>query len=384
MNTNMKKYLIVGNGVAGTSAAEKIRKNDPSGLITMVTKEKTPFYSRIKLPDFVAGLASKEDLIIKNNKWYENYRIDLKTDTAITDIDHSKKQAMDSNGNILFYDYLLIATGSKPFIPHVKGSEKKNIFCLRSLEDAEKIVKTAASTKNVVAIGGGLLGLETAHSLIKRGIKIIVVEFFNRLLPRQIDEKGAGLLKIMLEKQGFAFRLNAKATKITGNTSVTGVELESGEVLKADMVIFSAGVRPNLYLPGKLCLDTDRGVVVNSHMQTDLKDIYAAGDVAEFKQTNFCIWPEALEQGRVAGANMVGISREFTPIVPSNRLKIAGIDLASAGNIDSDNNFKNETEQTDDVYRKIVKKDGKIIGCIMLGSTAGFADIVGMIAENNK
>ncbi len=384
MSSLMKKYLIIGNGVAGTTAAEKIRRNDPDGMITMVTKERIPFYSRIRLPDFMAGLVDKTDLIIKNNQWYTDYKIDLETGITITRIDHSKNQAMDRNGNVFTYDSLLIATGSNSFIPSIKGSDKDNVFTLRSFEDAEDIIKTAAITDSVVAIGGGLLGLEAAHALIKRGITVVVVEFFDRLLPRQMDFKGGVLLKEMLEKQGLRFRLGAKTTQITGDAIVTGVELESGEVLKADMVLFSAGVRPDLDLPEKLGLETDRGVIVNSHMETSLENIYAAGDVAQFKQTNFCIWPEAQEQGRVAGANMAGTLENFTTIVPSNRLKVAGIDLASAGDIDSENILETEIEETDQIYRKIVKKNGEIVGCIMLGSTAGFSDVVKQIGKNTN
>ncbi len=384
MSRLIKQYLIIGNGVAGTTAAEKIRRNDPDGVITMVTKEKIPFYSRIRLPDFVAGLVDKTDLIIKDDKWYTDYKIDLKIGITITGIDHSKKQVMDRNGNVFTYDSLLIATGSNPFIPPVKGSDKDNVFSLRSFEDATNIVQAAAAANNIVAVGGGLLGLEAAHALIKRGIKVVVVEFFDRLLPRQMDSKGAVLLKKMLKKQGFGFRLGAKTTQITGDAIVTGVELESGEVLRADMVLFSAGVRPDLDLPEKLNLETDRGVIVNSGMKTNLENIYAAGDVAQFEQTNFCIWPEAQEQGRVAGANMAGTLKNFTAVVPSNRLKVAGIDLASAGDIDPENILETEIEESDQIYRKIVKKNGEIVGCIMLGSTAGFSDAVKQIAKNTN
>ena len=379
----MKKYLIIGNGVAGTTAAGEIRKNDPDGLITMVTKEKIPFYSRIKLPDFVAGLVDKKDLIIKKDQWYEDNKIDLKTGITITGIDPSKNRAVDHKGNVSAYDSLLIATGSNPFIPPVKGSTKENVFSLRSFEDATDIVKAAESTENLVAIGGGLLGLEAAHALIKRGINVIVVEFFDRLLPRQMDSEGAQLLKEMLEKQGFEFRLGAKTNQITGEKIAAGVELESGEVLKADMVLFSAGVRPDLDLPVKSGLETDRAVVVNSRMETSFENIYAAGDIAQFEKTNFCIWPEAQEQGRVAGANMAGGSEEFKTIVPSNRLKVAGIDLASAGDIDPENILESEIEKNDGIYRKIVKKNGEIVGCIMLGSTAGFSDLVRQIAKKS-
>lgn len=377
----MKKYLIIGNGVAGTTAATEIRNNDAQGRISVITEEKIPFYSRIKLPDFVAGTAGKSDLVIRGDQWYHDHKIDLKTGVAITDINHVKRQATDESGNVWEYDSLLIATGSNSFIPPVDGSTKKNVFALRTYEDACQIFKTAQTSRNAVVIGGGLLGLEAAYALIKKGLNVTVVEFADRLLPRQMDTQGAALLKEMLEKQGFKFKLDARTKKIAGNQAVTGVELESGELLDAELVLFSTGVRPNLDLAKKLALEIDRGIVVNSHMETSVEHIYAAGDAAQFEQTNFCIWPEAQEQGRVAGANMSGVVEDFQPIVPSNRLKVAGIDLGSAGDIDPDELLESEIEKSDQVYRKMVKKEGRIVGCIMLGNTQGFSKIVKQMAD---
>ncbi len=377
----MKKYLIIGNGVAGTIAAEIIRTNDPDGMVTMFSRESLGFYSRIRLPEFIAGRVGKSDLIIRKDEWYRENRIDLKLATQIVDIDTDRQQVTDHKGNVFDYDCLLMATGSFPFIPPVEGSTRKNVFGLRTLEDAQNIVKAAESAENIVAIGGGLLGLEAAHSLISMGKKPVVVEFFDRLLPRQMDQDGALLLKTMLEKQGFEFRLGAKTVRIAGDRAVTGVELESGELLDADMVLFSAGVRPDLALAEKAGLKTDMGVIVNSGMQTEIENIYAAGDVAVFEQTNFCIWPEANEQGRIAGANMSGKHEKFSPIVPSNRLKVAGINLASAGDIDPENRFESQIEQSADMYRKIVMKNGKIAGCIMLGNTEGFTQVVKQMSD---
>ncbi|MCK5097295.1 MAG: NAD(P)/FAD-dependent oxidoreductase [Desulfobacteraceae bacterium] len=376
----MNKYLIIGNGVAGATAAQEIRKNDPDGRVVMVTEETTPFYSRIRLPDYVAGITEKSDLIIRKDQWYIDQKIDLKTGTTIVDIDHANKQAKDQVGNVFEYDSLLISTGSQSFIPPIKGNTKENVFALRTFEDAENIVKSIDNARNVVLIGGGLLGLEAAYALIKKGLTVTVVEFFDRLLPRQMDNQGALLLKEILEGQGFLFRLGAKTKEIKGDKAVTGVELESGEVLDADIVLFSAGVRPNLNLAEMLGLEIERGIVVDAHMGTSLDGVYAAGDVAQFEQTNFCIWSEAQGQGKVAGTNMAGNPGVFEPIVPSTRLKVAGIDLASAGDIDPEDALESEIEKSDQVYRKIVKKNGKLVGCIMLGDMKGYSNVVKQIA----
>ncbi len=377
----MKKYLIIGNGVAGTTAAEKIRKNDPHGRITIVTDETIPFYSRIRLPDYVAGITDKQSLIIKKDQWYKDQNIDLKTGITITNIDHVNKQATDQAANVLEYDSLLIAAGSKSFIPPIEGNTKENVFVLRTFGDAENIIQSIGNARNAVLIGGGLLGLEAAYALIRKGLDVTVVEFFDRLLPRQMDNQGALLLKEMLEELGFKFRLDAKTKEVRGDKVVTNVELESGEVLPADILLFSAGVRSNLDLPIKLGLEIDRGVIVNAQMETSLDGVYAAGDVAQFEQINFCIWSEAQEQGNVAGSNMAGGTEVFEAIVPSNRLKVAGIDLGSAGNIDPEDALESEIEKSNKVYRKLVKKNGELVGCIMLGNTAGFSGVVRQITS---
>ena len=372
----MKKYLIIGNGVAGTTAAQEIRKNDSQGRITILTQETMPFYSRIRLPDYVAGTAHESDLVIRKDQWYLDQQIDLKTGVTVVNIDSDNKKAIDHKGSPWEFDALLIATGSMPFIPPVKGSDKKHAFALRTVDDAQKIIQAASNARNAVLIGGGLLGLEAANALIKKGLSVTVVEFFDRLLPRQMDTQGALLLKTMLEKQGFKFRLGAKTKQLSGEKTVTGVELESGEVLDADLVLFSAGVRSNLDLPKKLGMETDTGVVVDAHMATGIENIYAAGDVAQFEKTNFCIWPEAQEQGRIAGANMAGHLEKFNTIVPSNRLKVAGIELGSAGDIDPEDVLDSDIKKSDHLYQKLVKKGGKLVGCIMLGDISDFSNIV--------
>ena len=372
----MKRYLIIGNGVAGTTAAQSIRELDREGAVTIVTEESVPFYSRIKLPDYLAGSQGVDDIVIRKDKWYNDHDVELKLDVAIDDIDPELKVAADRNGRSYPYDTLLLANGSYSFIPPIEGSSIGSVFALKTVADADRIIQASDGIKNATVIGGGLLGLEAGSALLKRGITVSVVEFFDRLLPRQLDTEGAGLLQKMMEDMGFVFHLGAKTEKIQGQEKVQGVQLDSGTVIDSDLVLFSTGVRSRLELAEKIGVETDKSIVVNASMETSVKGIYAAGDVAQAEGMNFCIWPEAQEQGRVAGINMAGGKEVFKPIVPSNRLKVAGINLASAGEIDQDNKLEHEVEKTDTVYKKIVKKDGAVVGCIMLGNTDGFSDIV--------
>jgi nitrite reductase (NADH) large subunit len=378
---DMANYLIIGNGVAGTTAAENIRKQDKKGNITIVTDEDLPFYWRIQLNEYISGDITEEQLLAKKEDWYRDQNISLKLKTRIVGADAQKKVVVTEGKEELPYDRLLIATGSHSFIPPIKGSEKKGVFALRDVQDARDISAFAKNIEDVILIGGGLLGLEAGNALRKLGKKIMVVEFFPRLLPRQLDVDGAGRLQKIMEGMGFSFRLGAKTQEITGDDKANGALLEGGETLSGQMVVISAGVRPNLELAEPLGLKTDKGVVVDERLQTKQSDIYAAGDVAEFKGMPYGIWPAAMEQGKIAGVNMAGGEATYDGTTMANTLKVVGVDLASAGNIDAENEFESRVATDEDQYKKIVLEDNKIIGCIMLGDTKGFNEITKMMSE---
>jgi len=377
----MKKYLIVGNGVAGTTAAENIRKEDREGSITMVTDEDLPFYYRLRLSEYISGDLTEPELIVKKDAWYRDQDIDLRLSTRVKGAEPKGKTVILENDERLPYDFLLIATGSHSFIPPIKGADKNGVFALRSIRDGRDILAYGKEAEEVVLIGGGLLGLEAGHALLKTGKRVAVVEFFPRLLPRQLDVEGAEILQGIMEEMGFSFKLGAKTEEITGDNRVDGVLLEGGERLSAKMVIISAGVRPNMELADPLELDRDKGIRVNERLQTSRPDIYAAGDVAEFKGIPYGIWPAAAEQGKIAGINMAGGDMVYQGTTMANTLKVAGVDLASAGNIDAENELESRVATDKGVYKKIVLDKGRIVGCIMLGNTTGFTKITRAITE---
>jgi nitrite reductase (NADH) large subunit len=378
---SMAKYLIIGNGVAGTTAAENIRKQDKKGNITIVTDEDLPFYWRIKLNEYISGDITEEQLLAKKEDWYKEQDITLKLKTRIVGAYPEKKVVVTEDNEELVYDSLLIATGSHSFIPPIKGSEKEGVFALRDVQDARDISLFAESAEQIILIGGGLLGLEAGNALRKLGKKIMVVEFFPRLLPRQLDVDGAGRLQKIMEGMGFSFRLGAKTQEITGENKANGALLEGGETLSGEMVVISAGVRPNLELAESLGLKTDKGVVVDERLQTNQPDIYAAGDVAEFRGMPYGIWPAAMDQGKIAGMNMAGGEATYKGTTMANTLKVVGVDLASAGNIDAENELESKVATDEDQYKKIVLENNQIIGCIMLGDTKGFNEITKMMSE---
>ena len=372
------RYVIIGNGVAGATAAEQIRKKDQSGDITIITDEAVPFYSRIRLIEYLAKEADKQGIIIHKGDWYEKNNIKLLLNSPVSGIDKDNKRVTTSIGGQWEYDRLLIATGGISFVPPIPGSDKKGVFTLRTIRDADEITAYAEGVKKVILIGGGVLGLEAGNSLRKTGHEVTVVEFFPRLLPRQMDPEGAKVLRAQMEGMGFRLFLGAKSKEITGDDRVEGLLLEDGTRIDGDLVIISAGVRPQAGLCKSLGLTISKGVVVNDRMETEIKDIYAAGDLVEHRGVFYGIWPAAQKQGEVAGINMAGGNAIYDGTTMSNFLKVVGIDLAAAGDIDADRKSESIVQKDNDkyIYRKLVIKDSVITGCILYGDISGYQKIL--------
>jgi nitrite reductase (NADH) large subunit len=379
----MTTYLIIGNGVAGNAAAENIRKHDPDGKIVIFSRESRPFYYVPALPEYLAGEKAADQITLHQQGWYDQRRIDLYLDTRVTRIDAAQKFVETGQGQRFPYDKLLLATGGNSFVPPIQGADSAKVFSLRTLADADRIKEATEGAKTVVLIGGGLLGLEAGNGLRKLGLKVIVVEFFPRLLPRQMDAAGAAMLAQQMEDMGFTFYLGAKTKEITPGPDGLTVNLESGEKLKGDLVLISAGVRPDLSLAQTLGLDIDKGVKVDDTMKTSRDGIYAAGDLIEHRGRFYGIWPAAMEQGKVAGAAMAGQAAKYEGTLPSNVLKVVGIDLMAAGDIDADGKMEaivhqNEAQKT---YRKLVIQDNFLVGAILLGDIRGSAEIQAAIRK---
>jgi nitrite reductase (NADH) large subunit len=379
----MTTYLIIGNGVAGNAAAENIRKHDPEGKIVVFSQESRPFYYVPALPEYLAGEKAADQITLHPQSWYDQRRIELYLDTRVMKVDAAQKFVETGRGQRFPFDRLLLATGGASFVPPIPGADSAGVFTLRTLADADRIKQAAAAAQTVVLIGGGLLGLEAGNGLRKLGLKVIVVEFFPRLLPRQMDAAGAAILARQLEDMGFTFYLGAKTQAIVPGPGGLTVNLESGEKLNGGLVLISAGVRPDLSLARALGLDIDKGVKVDDSMKTSRDGIYAAGDLIEHRGRFYGIWPAAMEQGAVAGAAMAGAAAQYEGTLPSNVLKVAGIDLMAAGDIDADGKLEalvhqNEARKT---YRKLVVQDNLLVGAILLGDIRGSAEIQAAIKK---
>jgi len=376
----MARAIIVGNGIAANTAAEQIRKGDPGASIQMFSREKHHFYYTPALPEFLSGEKDLQGLNLHAAQWYVDRNIELHVNTPVTDIDTAAK-TVTAGGKKHGYDKVLLATGGYSFVPPIHGAGSPGVYALRTLADAETIKAQAAEAKKLVLIGGGLLGLEAGNGLRKAGLDVTVVEFFPRLLPRQMDAAGAAILQKQMEGMGFKFFLGATTKEIARRGNGLTVVLDSGQAIETDIVLVSAGVRPVVDLAQKAGLDIDKAVKVNDAMQTTAADVYAAGDCIEHRGVFYGIWPASMEQGRVAGVNMAGGSETYTGTVPANKLKVVGIDLAAAGDIDADNKLAAEvlSDPAKGLYRKFVIDNGRLAGAILFGDTRGSDQIMAAI-----
>ena len=381
--SGMKRYLIVGNGVAGARAAVKIREADQEGDIHIFTEEAYPFYYRVRFPEYVAGELTLQNLFIHTQEWYQSKGISIHLEEPITEVDVQKKEVTSQKGKTYAYDSLLMATGGHAFVPPIKGTEKEGVFTLRTMKDAIRMKDFSEGVKKAVLIGGGLVGLETGGALLRKGIKVAVIEHNPRILPRQMDPEGARILQGKLESMGFSFFLNGQSEEILGKETVEGVHLKDGRTVDGQMVIASAGVKPNIQLAQAMGLEIKNGILVNDRLETKAEDVFAAGDVAEHRGRCYGLWPASQRQGETAGINMAGGNALYEGTVLSNTLKVVGISLTASGEIDAERKLECVVRQDREsgVYRKVAFKEDKIVGCILLGNVKGSPEILQAIEK---
>jgi nitrite reductase (NADH) large subunit len=371
--------VIIGSGIAGVTAARTVRERAPDTQISIFTDENHWYYPKPKLYEVLSGEAEYREIYAFNRYWYEERRITVHFKRKVLGIEPLRKEIYLEDGSHINYDRLLLANGASPFIPPIHGVEKNGVFTLRSLNDALNIQKYAKTTRMSIVIGGGLLGLEMAICLRKLGLQVDIAELFPRLLPRQLDQEGASLLKDRIEARGINVMLGVKTEEILGNKSVSGILLDNGKVSSGNLVLISAGVRSNTLLAASAGIKVDKGVIVDKFLQTSSNDVYAAGDVAEFKGRVYGIIPAAIDQAKIAAMNMVEEERQvYKGTMLSNTLKIVGIDLISIGLINPEDDRYEELKTIDKrkgIYRKIVLEQGKIVGAIVLGEMRGVVSL---------
>ncbi|HIJ16498.1 MAG TPA: NAD(P)/FAD-dependent oxidoreductase [Thermoplasmata archaeon] len=386
------RIVVVGNNVAGTTAAKALRDADTDAEIAIYSDEPTPYYARPKLIDLISGVVKEDEMLFFPREWYEKNRIKLYLGSKVERID-PKAKTINVSGTSEGYDRLVLANGASSFLPPLKGLPKENVFTLRTLDDAKRIMATARTAKEVVIIGGGLLGLETARALVSgfKGLRITVLEYAEHLLMRQLDHEGATILQRWIENGGTKVLTKSETEEVLGGAKVSGVKLKDGRTIPADLIIISAGARPNLELAKDAGLKINRGIVVDGSLRTSDPDIFALGDVAEFDGKTWGIIPPALDQARVAAKKILGQDApDYKGTVPSNTLKVMGLDLASIGAVRSEHEtaesaFEEIRAMSADgsVYRKFVLKDGRMIGAILLGTKKDVNKVSKLIKEGS-
>jgi nitrite reductase (NADH) large subunit len=383
--SSILNVVIVGNGVAGVTAARIIKTRNPETRVSIYTDESYHYYPRPRLYEVLSGEAKPREVYMFSEEWYEKKGITVHLNRKALSIDVDRKELVLEDGSRVTYGKLLLANGGHSFVPPIKGVEKTGVFTLRTIKDVLDIKEFAKKTEKVIIIGGGLLGLEFASSLRKLGQQVTVVELFSRLLPRQLDADGATILKNRIASRGIDIVLGAKTVEILGKETVSGILLDRGETISGDLVLISAGIRSNTELALEAGIKVNRGVVVDGHMRTSADDVYAVGDVAEFEGRVYGIIPAALEQATIAAANILGEEDNvYTGTIPSNTLQVVDVELTSIGLINPEEPRYEEIKKTDKkkgVYKKLVLAQGKIVGAILLGDKRGFTYIKKLIAQ---
>ncbi len=363
--------VIIGGGIAGLSAAESARSTAPEATIILLTREDELPYYRLNLTRYLAGELSVEALPVHPESWYRENRIDIRFATEVTAISPERKEIAVKEGAPLAYDRLVLAMGAHPFVPPIPGVNRQHIVTLRTRKDADRILRTNGAGSRCVVVGGGVLGLETAAALARRQAHVTLLEGFSWLLPRQLNAKASSFLAKSAQEQGINLVADAKIKQFDGDEVVRSVVLESGEVIPADLVIITAGVRTNSYLPRLAGLKVKEGVVVDSSLQTTCENIYAAGDLAEYQSIAYGTWGPAQFQGAIAGMNAAGGTSQFGGIPRSHILKVLGVDMISMGQIQAtDASYKTYEIMTAERYGLLVFRDDRLQGSILVGDTS--------------
>ena len=372
-------YAIIGGGAAGLNAAKAIRERDKTGSIYMLSNEAYPAYNRPMLTkSLVAGLDA-EQIAVQEASWYEENNICLLLGKNVVSIDTEKKEIHTDDGAKFKYTKLIYALGSECFIPPIQGADQPEVIAIRRLSDTQKVTELLPQTKEAVVIGGGVLGLEAAWELKKARCKVTVLELAPRLMGRQLDEGAGEMIKAVSEAQGITIHTGVQIEAIEGDGHVTGVRLGDGRVFPAQLVIVSCGVRANVAVAKAAGIETDRAVVVNSRMETSAVDVYACGDCAQYQGINYAIWPQAVEEGKTAGANAAGETLEYTGVPAALTFHGMNTALFAIGDNGSNPDLVYRTVEFKDMARKQYEKyyfrNNRLCGAILIGDVSRMGEM---------
>ena len=381
----MKKLVMIGNGMAGVRTIEEILKLSPEQFeITIFGQEPYPNYNRIKLSNILQGDTNFDEIIINPLDWYKENNIQLFTGETIVKIDVEAKRVISDQGRTVEYDELIIATGSNSFILPIPGAEKNGVTGFRDIKDCEMMIKSADQYKKAVVIGGGLLGLEAARGLLNLGMKVDVVHLMPHLMERQLDPIASSLLRVELESQGMNFLMEKETVEILGDERVTGLRFKDGSEIETDLVVMAIGIKSNTAIAKNSGIYVNRGIVVNDFMETSVPHVYAVGECAEHREIVYGLVAPLYEQGKVLAERICGMeAKPYEGSVTGTQLKVAGVDLFSAGEIFEDGSTKSIMifNEYDGIYKRVLTRNNLIVGIVLYGDTKDSTKLFRMLMK---
>jgi nitrite reductase (NADH) large subunit len=370
-NATKEKLVVIGNGMAGCRAVEEILKRDPNRYdITMFGAEPRVNYNRIMLSPVLAGEKKFEDIIINGEEWYRDNAITLHSGAKVTSIDTTSRSVFAEGGIVEPYDKLIFATGSDPIVLPLPGNKLQGVVAFRDIDDVDRMVAISGRGGNAIVIGGGLLGLEAAYGLARRGMDATVIHLMDVLMERQLDPSAGHLLVEALQARGVTTVLGAQSEEILGaNGKVTGLRLKGGRVLTCDLLVMAVGIRPNAALGKETGLTVNRGIVVDDAMRTSDPNVFAVGECAEHRGQCYGLVAPIWEMCRALADTLTGADGAYAGSMLSTRLKVSGVDVFSAGKFAGGDGCEDIVfrDAGRGVYKRIVLENGKIAGAVLFG-----------------
>jgi len=379
------RYVILGNSAAGLSAVDAIRQRDEDGSITVVSKEPEPCYSRVALPYILSREKDLRQITLQQADYYRAQNVDVVWGVGASAVDAGNKTARLEDGRSVPYDKLLIATGSLSRVPPIRGIEQADVCYHWTLADTRRIAEQMESAASCFVIGAGFISLLTVSALVKVArLKYTVVEIADQVMPQLLDREGGQALERAMREKGIDVVLGDQVSAIErARDGGYGITLKSGKTFDADMVVCGTGVRPNVdFLKGS-GLETKAGVLTDERQETNVTDVYAAGDCAEGldfltgERAVHAIWPTAIDQGRVAGANMAGDSQTYPGSLSWNVTELFGLASASIGEFRQRDGWEPLVFHNPhtNVYRKLLLDGGRIVGAVVIGHAEHIQDL---------
>ncbi|MBU1913429.1 MAG: FAD-dependent oxidoreductase [Candidatus Omnitrophica bacterium] len=384
------QYVIIGSSAAGISAVEAIRAKNKDSKIIVISDEKKPLYSRCLISYLLAGTIDEKKIWYRKDSFFKNNKVNALLGIKAIEINAKKKEILLDNKEKVKFDRLLIATGASPKLENIPGIDKLGVFPLRTIEHTIEIQAMLDKVKSVAVLGGGLIGLRAAYALKNRGKDVSVFVKSGSILSQIVDKDAASLMQKRIEEKGIKIFTGVAAKEITGDKSVKGVALDNGSKHGCELVIIGKGVSPNIEIARDSGIKTNWGILTNDSLKTNVKDIFAAGDVSETNDIALeessinAIWPAACEQGRIAGLNMAGEKETYEGSLAMNSIEFFGLPVISVGITRPKSDVYKEIVKKDaarNIYKKVVLKDGIIAGVVFVNSIENIG-VIGALIRN--